>query len=107
VAEVLEIFDLEPDTPETEGVLEPELEALEQILKNHKVKEAHIFGSAVKGSFTKDSDLDLLIEFEKGIDPSSFLRVTDSPYREVVPPSAKYHFNDYKRHTYTAWPAWR
>jgi predicted nucleotidyltransferase len=43
------------------------LDALRGILFDHKVKEAYVFGSAVKGSFTKDSDLDLLIEFEPGV----------------------------------------
>ncbi|MGA2548000.1 MAG: nucleotidyltransferase domain-containing protein [Rectinemataceae bacterium] len=52
--------------------IQTRLEALKQILKSHKVKEAYIFGSAVNGRFTKDSDLDLLIEFEKGIDPSEY-----------------------------------
>ena len=39
------------------------------VLKSHKVKSAHVFGSAVNGRFDKDSDVDLLIEFEAGLDP--------------------------------------
>ncbi len=40
------------------------LDAMRALLREHKVKEAYVFGSAVNGRFTKDSDLDLLIEFD-------------------------------------------
>lgn len=40
------------------------LDAICSLLREHKIKEAYIFGSAVNGRLTKDSDLDLLIEFD-------------------------------------------
>lgn len=49
--------------------IEARLEELKQVLVSHKVKEAYIFGSAVKETFSKDSDLDLLIEFDPGTEP--------------------------------------
>ena len=37
------------------------------LLRAHKIKKAYVFGSAVNGRLTKDSDLDLLIEFDPDI----------------------------------------
>lgn len=37
---------------------------LRHALKEHDVKRAALFGSIVRGELTKDSDIDLLIEFE-------------------------------------------
>ncbi|MHA1877870.1 MAG: type VII toxin-antitoxin system MntA family adenylyltransferase antitoxin [Promethearchaeota archaeon] len=37
---------------------------LVEVLKKYEVKRAALFGSFVKGEATKDSDIDLLIEFE-------------------------------------------
>jgi predicted nucleotidyltransferase len=34
------------------------------ILHNHQVKRASLFGSVVRGEATEDSDIDLLVEFE-------------------------------------------
>ena len=34
------------------------------ILKNHEVKRASLFGSIVRGEITYDSDIDILIEFK-------------------------------------------
>ncbi len=36
------------------------------VLKKHGVKRASIFGSIARGEMSKDSDIDLLVEFEKG-----------------------------------------
>jgi len=35
-----------------------------EILKKHDVKRASLFGSIVRDEMTKDSDIDILIEFE-------------------------------------------
>ncbi|KYK35742.1 MAG: hypothetical protein AYK19_10250 [Theionarchaea archaeon DG-70-1] len=35
-----------------------------EILKKHEVKRASLFGSVITGEATKDSDIDLLVEFE-------------------------------------------
>ncbi|BAI80035.1 conserved hypothetical protein [Deferribacter desulfuricans SSM1] len=50
------------------------LEDIKQLLKKHKkeikerfgVKNLYIFGSYVRGEQTPDSDIDILVEFEKG-----------------------------------------
>ena len=38
---------------------------LEQACKDFQVKELYVFGSAVSGSFSDDSDLDFLVEFQR------------------------------------------
>jgi predicted nucleotidyltransferase len=43
------------------------LDDIRRILADHRVKTAYVFGSALRENFKDDSDLDLLIEFEKGI----------------------------------------
>ncbi|MBT9151206.1 MAG: hypothetical protein DDT40_01394 [candidate division WS2 bacterium] len=35
-----------------------------EVLRKHEVKKAALFGSIVRGEVTKESDIDLLIEFE-------------------------------------------
>lgn len=35
-----------------------------KIIKKHDVKKAALFGSAVRGELTKESDIDILVEFE-------------------------------------------
>jgi len=39
-------------------------DTLIEVLKKYGVKRAALFGSIVRGEATKDSDIDLLIEFE-------------------------------------------
>lgn len=41
-------------------------EYLPEIKKRFKVKEIGIFGSRIKGKGRKKSDIDILVEFEKG-----------------------------------------
>ena len=38
-------------------------------MKNHKIKRAYAFGSAVSGSFTAQSDIDLLVDVDDALDP--------------------------------------
>ena len=38
------------------------------LLKQHKIKNAYVFGSAVTDKFNDKSDIDLLINFQEGID---------------------------------------
>lgn len=45
------------------------IDTLRRLFKDHQVEEAHIFGSAVSNNFNKNSDLDFLIRFKKGIPP--------------------------------------
>ncbi len=58
-----------------------QLERIKKIIKEHKeelrssykVKEIGIFGSFVKGEEQKESDLDILVEFEQPVDLFTFL----------------------------------
>ena len=43
-----------------------------RILRHHRVKRAHAFGSAVSGGFGPDSDLDLLVAFQENLDPVEY-----------------------------------
>ncbi len=40
-------------------------EELEKICKRYNVKELYLFGSAVSGELTEDSDLDFIVEFDR------------------------------------------
>lgn len=40
--------------------------------KKHHVRALRIFGSCARGELTPDSDIDVLIEFQPGIDPDLF-----------------------------------
>jgi len=42
---------------------------LEMLCKKHNIKSLSLFGSAVRGELKNDSDIDILIEFEKGCTP--------------------------------------
>lgn len=42
---------------------------LVQFCRTHGVRTLRVFGSAVRGELRSDSDLDLLLEFEPGVDP--------------------------------------
>ncbi len=42
---------------------------LEKLCKKHHIKSLSLFGSAVRDELNKDSDIDILIEFEKGCTP--------------------------------------
>jgi len=48
------------------------LPEMERILRSHRVKRAHAFGSATDQRFSKESDVDLLISFEDGLDPVEY-----------------------------------
>ena len=42
-------------------------EKFKELLKNHRVKRLAIFGSYAEGRATRKSDIDFLVEFEKGV----------------------------------------
>jgi uncharacterized protein len=50
-------------------VLKDKLPAVTQLLKEHNVKRAYAFGSVCTDKFNSESDIDLLIAFEDGLDP--------------------------------------
>jgi len=49
----------------------------EKIRKKYGVKSIGIFGSYVRGEQRKDSDLDILVEFEKPVDFFEFLELEE------------------------------
>ena len=61
------------------------LESIIEILKEHErelkekygVKSIGIFGSYVRGQQRKDSDLDVLVEFERSVDFFEFLELEE------------------------------
>ena len=53
-------------------LLRDKIPAVLQLLRQHKVKRAYAFGSAIKGNFKSDSDIDLLIAFEDNLDPVEY-----------------------------------
>jgi predicted nucleotidyltransferase len=53
-------------------VIKNKITSIVALMKKHKVKRAYAFGSVVKGDFTKDSDIDILIAFEDNLDPVEY-----------------------------------
>lgn len=43
--------------------------AIAELCKKHQVRTLRIFGSAARGELTPASDIDILLEFEPGVDP--------------------------------------
>ena len=50
-------------------VLLDKLPEVIQVLKTHRVIKAYAFGSVCTDQFNSKSDIDLLIDFEEGLDP--------------------------------------
>ena len=50
-------------------VLLDKLPEVIQTLKTHRVTKAYAFGSVCTNQFNSKSDIDLLIDFEEGLDP--------------------------------------
>lgn len=55
-------------------IITKNIDKIKEYCKTYKVKELYAVGSVVSGNFTKDSDIDLLIEFE----PISIDEYTDN-----------------------------
>lgn len=45
--------------------LDLKTEELQQLCKKYNVKELYLFGSATTDNFTKDSDLDFIVKFDR------------------------------------------
>jgi uncharacterized protein len=54
------------------NVLTNKLPQLIQLLKAHRVKRAYAFGSVCTNKFNEDSDIDILIAFEEGMNPVQY-----------------------------------
>jgi hypothetical protein len=52
--------------------LSDKLPELTRILKTYKVKRAYAFGSVCTEAFDNNSDIDLLVKFEDGIEPMEY-----------------------------------
>ncbi|MBO4231883.1 MAG: nucleotidyltransferase domain-containing protein [Bacteroidales bacterium] len=50
----------------------PYMPTVLQILKEHKVKSAYLFGSVLTNNFNDNSDVDFLIDYEPFDDPVAF-----------------------------------
>lgn len=46
------------------NIIEKNIDSLILLCKQHKVKELYIFGSILTSRFNKDSDIDMLVQFE-------------------------------------------
>jgi predicted nucleotidyltransferase len=46
-----------------------QLPLLARLFKEHRIKNAYVFGSVVSDKFTDESDIDILINFEDGLEP--------------------------------------
>ena len=45
------------------------IKSIKPIFQSHKIEKAYLFGSATTDQFSKKSDIDFLITFQKDIDP--------------------------------------
>ena len=70
--------------------------ALQDVAKRFHIKRLVLFGSAARGELTPQSDIDLLVEFEKGKEPSlggmvdiqnAFVKLFGGRKVDVVTPS--------------------
>ena len=50
-------------------VFQAKLPLVAKLFKEHKIKSAYAFGSVVSDTFNDESDIDLLINFEEGLEP--------------------------------------
>ena len=50
----------------------PDDAALEGLCRRYRIRRLSLFGSTLKGTNRLDSDVDLLVEFERGATPSLF-----------------------------------
>jgi len=46
------------------NIIENNIESLVSLCKQHKVKELYLFGSILTSMFSKDSDIDMLVQFD-------------------------------------------
>ncbi len=47
------------------NLIELNIKKIKQLCSKHKVKKLFVFGSVLKDSFNNDSDIDLVVDFEK------------------------------------------
>ena len=47
------------------NLIETNIETIMQLCSTHKVNKMYVFGSVLKESFNKDSDIDLIVDFDQ------------------------------------------
>lgn len=53
-------------------------EIITEFCRRHHIRKLAVFGSALREDFTPDSDVDVLVEFQKGFEPGfAFFRMQD------------------------------
>jgi predicted nucleotidyltransferase len=60
------------DLPNIPGFSRQTATTLAAFCAEHRVRNLRVFGSLVRGEASPDSDIDLLLEFEPGVDPDLF-----------------------------------
>ena len=58
--------------PNIKGLSSSEISAIAVFCVAHKVRALRSYGSFVRGELTPESDIDILLEFQPGIDPDLF-----------------------------------
>ena len=59
------------------NIIEDKFEEIREICKEHKVNALYAFGSVLSGSFTEESDIDLLVTFAQGYESGAFAQYFD------------------------------
>lgn len=54
------------------AILSDKLNEVKQILRQHKVSRAYAFGSVCTPNFTPNSDIDFIVKFEDGLNPTEY-----------------------------------
>ena len=49
--------------------IQPYLPMIRKLLETYKVRDAYLFGSVLSSHFTEESDLDIIVNLQDGIDP--------------------------------------
>lgn len=50
-------------------IISSNINLIKQVLKNHRIEKAYIFGSVLTEDFNDKSDLDFLVKFKPGLNP--------------------------------------
>lgn len=58
--------------PPIPGLPEQAAKALTAFCVRHQIRELRIFGSFARGELSPESDIDVLVEFQPGVDPDLF-----------------------------------
>jgi hypothetical protein len=68
------------------NILEPHRPAIARLCRRHGVSELHAFGSVLRGDFGPDSDVDLLVVFQRDASTNAFLACREGNAPSLPPP---------------------